>query len=356
MPEDLGERTEDPTERRIRQAREKGQVARSADLSAAIVLSASVVMCMLLVEFMLRSSMKLMRFSLSEEALGERGGSGSIVPQLIVSMSEIVRIVGPFMVVVVLVSFVGAVTQVGWHITPEGLAPKWGRLNPLSGVKNVMGKKALVKGGIDLMKFALIAVVVVWIVRGQHREVLALANLDLLSGVMRSAEMVRDLALWVLAVLIVLAAIDFKYQRWQHSRELRMTKQEVKEERRESEGDMEMKGRRLRFARQIAMQRLAASVPKADVVVTNPTHYAVALKYDESSGMKAPRVIAKGADYLALKIRYLASSNGVPIVERPPLARALYNDVPVGKEIHPQHYEAVAEVLAYVYRLEQTAA
>ncbi|MHC5023403.1 MAG: EscU/YscU/HrcU family type III secretion system export apparatus switch protein, partial [Planctomycetota bacterium] len=158
------------------------------------------------------------------------------------------------------------------------------------------------------------------------------------------------LALRVVAVLLLLGFIDFFYQKWKHTQDLRMTKQQVKDEMKQAEGDPEVKKRRLRMQQQIAMQRINASVPKADVVVTNPEHIAVALQYD-ANRMNAPRVVAKGADFLALRIRQIAVQHGIPVVERKPLARALYREVPVGREVPPEFYQAVAEILAYVYRL-----
>ncbi|MEC9374435.1 MAG: EscU/YscU/HrcU family type III secretion system export apparatus switch protein, partial [Planctomycetota bacterium] len=170
-------------------------------------------------------------------------------------------------------------------------------------------------------------------------------------ALVESARIMMDLIIWTLLALILIGVIDRAYQKWQHTKDLRMTKQEVKEERKSTEGDLAMKARRLRFGRELIRQQIAANVPKADVVVTNPTHFAVALKYDSDS-MRAPRVIAKGADQLAIQIRLVAVRHSIPIVERPPLARALYHNVEVGREIPADLYEAVAELLAYVYRLE----
>lgn len=352
----MGERTEQPTERRLDEARDKGQVARSTDLSSAIILTAVVAASMLLAEYSFRGLTQLMRYSLSSDALGDGATPAALMPHVTLSFVEAARVVWPVMTLLALVALIGALVQVGWRITPQALEPKWSKMNPIKGVKNLLGRKAAVKGGLDILKFALVAAVVVMVLRGQHAEVAALANLDILAAVTHAAALMRELAVWVLLVLIVLGLIDFRYQRWQHREDLKMTRQEVKDERRSTEGDMEMKARRLRMARQVAMQRLTTAVPQADVVVTNPTHFAVALKYDAEAGMRAPKVIAKGADYLALKMRYLAAGAGVPIVERPPLARALYNEVAVGKEIHPAHYEAVAEVLAYIYRMERVGA
>jgi flagellar biosynthetic protein FlhB len=158
------------------------------------------------------------------------------------------------------------------------------------------------------------------------------------------------LALRILAVLLVLALIDFSYQRWKHSEDMKMTKQQVKDEMKQTEGDPEVKRRRMRMQQQIAMQRISSAVPQADVIVTNPEHISIAIQYD-ADRMHAPKVVAKGADFIAIRIRQIATRHGVPIVERKPLARALYRDVGVGQEIPPDFYSAVAEVLAYVYRL-----
>jgi len=166
--------------------------------------------------------------------------------------------------------------------------------------------------------------------------------------------MLLILALWLAVILLLIGIIDWLYQRWQHKEDLKMTKQQVKDERRSMEGDPQVKGRRLRMMRDILVQQIQANVPVADVVVTNPTHFAVALRYDTET-MRAPRVVAKGGDYMAQRIRLVAASAGVPIIERPPLARGLYFGTEVGQEISPVYYEAVAEILAYVYRLDNEA-
>ncbi len=171
----------------------------------------------------------------------------------------------------------------------------------------------------------------------------------------RGCELVFLLAAKLTALLLVLALLDFSFQKMQHSRDLRMTKEEVKKEMKDMDGDPLMKQRRARVARQLALQRIASAVPNADVIVTNPTHFAIALKYDRGT-MAAPRVVAKGQDFMAMRIRQLALQHGVPLVERKPLARALYAGVDIGQEVPPEHYTAVAEVLAYVYRLAGEAA
>ncbi len=355
MAEDIGERTEQPTGKRLGDAREKGQVARSTDMSAAIILGSALVIILFMVEPLFKRSAEILRAGIGEALMSTDLTAGNIVPDLMQSFAQVAIMCLPIMGMLMVIAFAGGIGQVGWHISTSALEPKLNKLNVFANAKNLLNKKALIKGGIDLAKFTLVATIVWFVVSGDWREVLALGNLPTLQGLMVAAQLVRELAIWIITVLVVLAIIDFTYQRWQHRQDLKMTKQEVKEERKSGEGDMEMKARRMRMARQIAMQRVGAAVPKADVIVTNPTHYAVALKYSADEGMTAPKVVAKGADYLALKMRYIAAGAGVPIVERPPLARALYHNVAVGKEIFPEHYEAVAEVLAYVYRLANEA-
>lgn len=357
MAEDLGEKTEQPTDRRRGEARERGQVGKSADLSAAIVLAGATAVTFYLGVPALEGLGRIVRYCLSAESIAfpAAGGIGSITSDAALLAWEAARITAPIMVLMVLVAYLSGYVQVGFLFSLKAIRPNLSRLNVFGGFGRLFSRRALVKGGIDLLKLCVVGAVMVAAIRSEYDELVALAALPLGAALFEAAHMVLHLALWTLAILIILAIIDWQYQRWQLNQDLRMTKHEVKDERRSSEGDPEVKARRLRLARQIAMQRLQHDVPKADVVVTNPTHYSVALKYDAEK-MNAPRVIAKGADYLALKIRYIAAAHGVPIVERPPLARALYHHVKVGREISAEHYEAVAEVLAYVYRLEGRAA
>ncbi len=356
MAEDLGERTEEPTERRRSDARERGQVARSADLSAAVLLFAAIALSVVLAEFMLKGLASLVRHTLGSDMLGTGVTPGSLAPDLRLSVYEAARVALPAMLILTMIALGGSVSQVGLAFSMQPLEPRPERLNAVRNLSRLVNTRALVKGLLDLFKMLAIAGIAWTVITADYSRLASLANTDLTAGVVEVAKMSRDLALWIVALLLILGIIDFRYQRWQWLKDLRMTRQEVKDERKASEGDPDVKARRLRLARQVALQRIGLHVPKADVVVTNPTHFAVALKYDPQSRMRAPKVIAKGADYLALKIRYVAAAAGVPVVERPALARALYAQVPVGKEIPPEQYEAVAEVLAFVYRMESRSA
>jgi len=264
---------------------------------------------------------------------------------------RLVMIAGPFLVAMFVVSYLGQFVQIGWLLSLTPIQPKLDRLNPISGFARLFSKRNAVKTGIGVLKLAVIGLVGTLIIQSHTTEIAALPRLTAVAAFMVMGEIIADMCLWMLAIMLIIGIVDFVYQRVQHTKDLKMTKQQVKDEMRSMEGDLETKGRRLRMARQIALQRIRQTVPKADVIVTNPTHFAVALQYD-GENMSAPKVVAKGADFLAFRIREIAVANGIPIVEKPPLARALYAEVAIGKAISPEFYEAVAEILAYVYRLE----
>lgn len=355
MPEDLGERTEQPTARRLAQARRRGQVAKSTDLSAAIDLGGAVVLLVALGGSLVASMVVTLRGVLDGQAPGDPLRVDGLTAAGWWVAGRIALAAVPLTLLVAVVAAVGQLIQVGWLVTFEPLRPRLDRLNPITGLKRLFSRRNLVKSAVNVGKLAIVIVVALLVVRRHIGLIPALPLMDLLPAVGAVGRMALELAVALLVLLVLLGLADLVYQRWQHIQDLKMTRQEVKEERRAMEGDPEIRGRRLRMARDIAMQRIRQTVPKADVVVANPTHFSVALRYDAAT-MRAPKVVAKGADHLALRIRYLALSAGVPIVRRPPLARALYWNVPVGQEIRPEHYEAVAEVLAYVYRLNGRAA
>ncbi len=355
MPEDMGEKTEDPTPKRKADARKEGKLPKSMDLTAALIMAGATLAIALFGVRILSGLALIMRRLVSPDTLAADLTGARVVPDVATSFEHVVRIVLPVMIIMFVVAAIAQVSQVGLMLSAKTIQPKLSKLNPLAGAKRLFSLKSAVKGGMDVLKLAALAAVTIIVIRARFEELVALAALPLSVAIEAAARLMLEVAIWALLVLLLVGLLDLWYQRWQHTQDLRMTKHEVKDERKSAEGDVETKGRRLRMARNVAMQRLQQDVPTADVVVANPTHFAVALRYD-AAAMNAPRVVAKGADYLALKIRYIAAAHGVPIVERPPLARAIYHDVPVGHEVHAEHYEAVAEVLAYVYRLEGRAA
>jgi flagellar biosynthesis protein FlhB len=355
MADDMGEKTEQPTSRRRSQSRSQGQVAKSADLSAAIDLGGGVLLLVALGGGLLSAMADLLRRALEGQAGGSPVRIDSIKPAMMWAMGMGARALLPMLLLMFVIAAAAQFMQVGWLFTTRPLQPKFDKLNPAAGAKKLFNKRAAVKTAVNTLKMAVIVLVAWMVLRGQVAKIVSLPLMEMRQGFYAMGRLVLELALWLLAVLLLIGIIDWTYQRWQHTQDLKMTKQEVKDERRAMEGDPEIKARRMRMGMEIAMQRLQHSVPEADVIVTNPTHFSIAIKYDQAT-MRAPVVTAKGADFLAFKIRHLAIMNGVPIVERPPLARALYAGVDEGQEVHAEHYEAVAEVLAYVYRLEGKAA
>jgi flagellar biosynthetic protein FlhB len=350
MAESAGEKTEAPTPRRLSEARESGNVARSTDLTAAATLLAAVIV----LNFMGLRVMQAMRLSLEAMISASLGGN----PTRTDDLGQLVRYggglaiaaVGPITLSIAAVALLAALMQTGIMFTAKPLQPNLNKLNPLKGVAQMFNARAGMRLVMSLAKLAALAVVSAWVIHSDLPRIAGLSLLEPMPILAAVGVLVYDLALKLAALLLILAILDYWFQKWQHVRELRMTKEEVKEEMKRMEGDPLMKQRRARVARQLALQRIASSVPHADVVVTNPTHFAIAIKYD-SEKMTAPKVVAKGADFMAMRIRQIAMTSGVPLVERKELARALYKSVEVGQEVPPEFYAAVAEILAYVYRL-----
>ena len=355
MAEDLGEKTEDPTQKRLTEARERGQVSRSADLSAAIILSGAAALLYIFGFEIFGGMGSYMRLTLEPETLGAGLHLDSVEQSIRLAVSVSLRLLTPVLLLMALIAWLEQLGQVGWNFTTKPITPKFDRLSPAKGLKNIFSKRSLVKAGLNIAKLVVIGGVAYIVIHSGEQRLAASPALTPAGIFLLTTRLVTELGLWILAVLLIIGIIDRTYQTWQRTQDLRMSKQEVKDERKSTEGDPETKARRMRIAREMVRQRLRSAVPQADVVVTNPTHYAVAIKYDSDS-MNAPRVVAKGADFLALQIRLIASANSVPIVERKPLARALYHGVEVGQEVPPQHYAAVAEILAYVYRLAEREA
>jgi flagellar biosynthetic protein FlhB len=350
MAENDFDRTETATPRRREDARQEGNVARSPDLAAACVLLAGIVLLHAYgLKFVSAANLSL------QSIIGYDFASNPTRPDDLKTLTAYtlrlaIETAGPVVLCLTAVGVLVTVCQVGFRITPQAVQPRWSKLSPISGLANLLNLRAAVRLIMSVAKVAVIAAVALWGVSSDLNQITTLSQLDAIPILAVVSNIIYGLALKLAAVLIVLAILDFLYQYWQREQDLRMSKQEVKDEMRRMEGDPILKQRRARVARQLAMQRIAAAVPKADVVVTNPTHYALALRYD-SKTMKSPKLLAKGADLMAMRIRQLAALHGIPIVERKELAQALFKSVEVGQEIPPQFYNAVAEILAYVYRL-----
>jgi flagellar biosynthetic protein FlhB len=355
MPEELGERTERPTERKLREARLRGNVARSADFSGAIDLASGLVLLLVLGSTLVTGLSAVMRQILDGRIFGSLVSTDSLPGLASWATWRSVWIGAPFLAIMAAIAILAQLMQTGWHPTVEPLKPDLSRIDPLKGARRLLSRRSAVKAGMSVLKLGIVVLVALVALASQVREIAALPRLTVGASMIAAGRIALEVAAWILVLLLLIGIVDLWFQKWQRLQDLRMSKQEVKDERRSIEGDMETRARRLRLARQMLLQRMRKSVPTADVVVTNPTHFAVAIRYDAGQ-MHAPKVVAKGADFMAFRIREIAVAAGIPIVEKPALARALYAGVEVGRFVTPEFYQAVAEILAYVYRLKGKAA
>lgn len=353
--DDMGERTERPTPRKLEKARDRGQVPKSQDLSASVALLAALILLILLGSSLLRDMAIVLERVIAGRTPGDLLSIDGVLSAARFASTRAAITLIPLLLVAFLVAYLANVLQFGFLLTLEPVKPKLSKINPAAGIKRLVGMRNLVKSAVGFLKLIVVTLVATLVLRAAIPRVVALPRLSAPNAMHAIAMLALELAAWLLAVLLLLAIVDLIYERWQHIKDLKMTKHEVKDERRSMEGDPQVKKRRLQMAMDIATQRIRRDVPSADVVISNPTHFAVALRYDAQT-MRAPRLVAKGADLMALRIRQVAAAHAVPIVERPPLARAIYWGVDEGREIPPHLYEAVAEILAYVYRTERTLA
>lgn len=346
---DQQERTERATPKRAQEARRDGQVARSQELSACVVLVAASTAITLLGGHLGNAVLDALRHGLAiapAEALDET----RMVPALSSALLEVGLACLPVFVIVVLAALLAPLAIGGWNFTTKALQPQFGRLNPLKGIQRIFSVRGLVELCKAFAKFGLVATLAVWSLWRSAPQLLGLGAQPTEVAIGAAFGLVGTTLIVLAAALVLIAGVDVPYQLWRHARELRMTRDQVKREYRESDGSPEVKGRIRQIQQTLAHGRMLQDVPTADVVVTNPTHYAVALRYDDSR-MRAPVVVAKGADLIAARIRELAAEHAVPIVEAPPLARALHRSVEIGSEIPAALYAAVAQVLTYVFQL-----
>jgi len=349
MAEDTGDKTEAPTPRRRAEAREQGNVARSQDLTLALMLLGVMLTLNVTGPRMVNALKVLVQKMLAQDSLSDfnpTGATGDALHAVYVAG----YVLAPLLVAVILIACVSNLAQVGIHLTPQRLQPNLGALNPFRGVGRIFSGRSPMQLGMSLVKMAILGMVAYSALHARIDQIMGVQNLTFVQIFGLSATLVYSIAMRVGVAMLVIAIIDYAVQKWRHERGLRMSKQDVKEEMRRMDGDPKIKMRRRQVALANLKRKLKKDVPTADVVVTNPTEFAVALKYDAGS-MHAPRVIAKGQGVIAARIREIAIEAGVPILERKPLARALYKLVEVGQEIPEQFYAAVAEILAYVYEL-----
>ncbi len=342
------ERTEPPSPRRLEQAREEGQIARSPELSTFAVLMAGAGGLWFAGSHLFGGLQALMVRGLHVDAVAD--DPGAMQTALLQHGTDTMLLMAPLFAVMVLVALAAPLGLSGWLFTFKPVEPDFSRLNPMKGLVRMVSGQALAELGKALAKAAVIGTVGALVLWSQTAELMALLALPLERGI---AEM-GHIVVWSLAMIaggmILIVAVDVPLQLWRHTSRLRMSREDIKKEMKETEGDPQVKAVIRSQQREMARRRMMAAVPTADVVVTNPAHYAVALSYADKT-MRAPRVVAKGSELVAARIRALAAEHHVPVLESPPLARALYHHAEIGDEIPETLYTAVAEVLAYVFRL-----
>ena len=343
-----GDKTEEPTAKKRRDARKKGQVARSQELNAAFVLLMGFFMLKLLWEYIYGNLAGYMTHIYSN--LYVSTSTESISELFLGVMMLLAKTALPVMFSIMIIGLGINLLQVGLVISTEKLEPKLDNLNPINGFGRIFSKRSLVELVKSIFKIIIIGFFIWLYVKDQIPYMPYFIYYDLGTSLEQIADIIFTLAFQIIAVIMVLAIADYAYQSWQTTQDLMMTKQEVKDEFKQTEGDPQIKGKIRQKQRQMAMMRMMQEVPKADVIVTNPTHLAIALMYKQ--GMTAPVVLAKGQDIVAERIKNIAREHRIPILENKPLARALYESVQVGDIVPRELYQAVAEVLAHVYKLK----
>ena len=344
------ERTEPPSPRRLEDARRKGQVPRSRELATFAVLMTGLLSVFSLGPALYASikDIAIGSFEFSKATLADP----SLMPlQFVAALRTALLAMFPILLATLLAALLTPILIGGWLISPEALSPNFGRMNPMKGIGRLFSVRSIIEMLKTILKSGLVGGVVAAVLWYERDQFLALISMPTPNGLLYLWQMVRFTLLMAVGAMALIVLIDVPYQLWDYHKGLRMTKEEVKQEMKESEGSPEIKGRIRQLQREAARKRMMSAIPKADVVVTNPTHYAVAIKYE--AGMRAPRVVAKGAFLLAERIIDIAKQNKVSIVRTPPFARALYHHAELGDEIPSALYTAAAEVLAYIYQLKQ---
>jgi flagellar biosynthesis protein FlhB len=348
--ESFQDRTEKPTAKKLEKARSEGNVAKSVEVSSALILLTS-----LLVFFFAGSWMfvRLCEFmgGVFRNISVMQIDAASATSFLVEVLKQFLIVIMPLMVVALVAGIAGNIIQVGFLFTSKPLKMKLSKLNPISGIKNLISLKALVEVIKALIKFSCVGFVALLLLKREMVNFPALMSMGINDILAFIGKVSFDICLNVCLILILMAFLDFVYQKWQYQKNLMMTKQEIKEEYKQSEGDPKIKGKIKRIQFEIARRRMMDKVKTADVIITNPTHLAIALKYEHEK-MMAPQLIAKGAGFIALKIKEIAQEYGIPIVENKDLARSLFKSVNLGEFVPVNLYKAVAEILAYVYRLK----
>ncbi|MGN0513534.1 MAG: flagellar biosynthesis protein FlhB [Lachnospiraceae bacterium] len=350
-----GEKTEPATQKKLDDARKEGQVAKSKELVSAL----SLMVLFLIIKFYaprlgnlfmqcFRECYKIIELIITDQKVAPN--THLLIATVRNAIIDILLMILPILLISFAVAFVSNAVQFKWKVTAKPLEPKLSKFNPINGFKRIFSTRQLV----ELLKSIAMVAVVIYMtystIKDEYTLLFTLYDMTVLQAVRLIAGVIVDLGIKISALFLIVGLADFMYQKYKFNEDMKMTKQETKDEYKQTEGDPQIKGQIRRRMQEASRRRMMQALPEADVVITNPTHFAVALKYDTNVS-KAPVVIAKGADYLAFNIKDKAKEYGIEIVENKPLARLLYHNVEVGAEIPPELYQAVAEVLAYVYSL-----
>jgi flagellar biosynthetic protein FlhB len=344
-----GERTEEPSSKRREDFRKKGQVAQSKEVQTAALLTIVLLFWLMYMPIFWKSLSELIY------SLWQSSGEYQITPTSIIALTtfllqKIGLLLAPLFLLVMLVSFFASFFQFGWLLTGNPLIPDFAKLDPIAGMARFFSKKSLIEVVKSMLKVILIGWISFSTVLDHFNEALILIDTDIVTTLRYLAKVSTLIMAKICAILVLLAFLDFLFVRWEMEEKMKMTKQELKEEFKESEGDPHIKAQIRAIQQEMARKRMMAEVPKADVVVTNPTHLAIAIRYNAKE-MDAPLIVAKGADYIAMKIREIATEHKVPIVENPPVARLLHK-LDLGEHIPESLFKVIAEILAHVYSLK----
>lgn len=346
------DKTEEATPKKKSDSRNKGQIARSKEVSVAITM----LVCTMLISAlwgMLTNGFKDVIIYFFKFPMLDNLNEGAIFNIGVTTTLKVAQLLLPFALPIMLGGIIASLLQTGFIITKEPLKPSFGKLNPISGMKNMISKRSLIDLCKNLVVITIISIIAYKYVMENYQSILGISNLYLPSLSEEVKRLVVGIFRQICIILVIIAAIDYFLQVRMHNKDMKMTKQEVKDEYKQSEGDPQVKGKIKQKQREIGMKRMMQSVADATVVITNPTHLAIAIKYEEGGNMEAPKVVAKGADYIALKIKGIAKEHEIPVIENKPLARLMYEKVEIDEDIPQELYQGVAEILAVVMKLKK---
>lgn len=351
MAEDQQEKTEEATQQRRDDFRKRGQVAQTRELASVLALLGSAVLFWALGRFSLQQVSELITFALGQN-LVDAVKLNQFAPIVFFVGKKMIFLMGPIILMLLLLSIISTVVQVGLLYNEEAMDFDLEKINPLNGFKRIASMKSLVEGAKSLLKLVFVCLTVYWLVKDELQVLPRLAGLSIEQIMAYTGSLTVKLLGGLGVFMAVIAAADYFFQRYDLEKQMRMTKQEIKEEHKSREGDPMIKARIRRIQREMSNKRMMKDVPKADVIVTNPTHIACALMYDPAT-MAAPKLVAKGSGFMAERIKEIARENGVPVMENKPLARAMFKTLKIGHTVPRELFTAVAQVLSYVYRLKR---